>query len=95
MKRHHLRPHPDPLLEVHDVFIQETDAARHMGADARRFIGPVNTVKRVAEIKRAGAGQDAGLPAMLGQGRSDSASGRVRCDEANTGARAPTPNAGT
>src|ERR1700716_1172928 len=50
------RPDRDPLVEVHDLLVDQPEAARrHRMPDGLRRVGAVDAIDRVAEIERARA----------------------------------------
>src|ERR1700746_4113439 len=52
----HVSTDPDPAIEVLDVLVGQTNAARgHELADRRRLVGAVYAIERVAEIERTRA----------------------------------------
>src|SRR5437016_190516 len=53
---HDARADLNALVEVRDVFVGQTDAARgHERTDGRGLIGTVNSIQGLAEVKRARA----------------------------------------
>ena len=62
-QHHHVGTDPDPAIEVLDVLVGQTNAARgHELADGRWLVGAVDAIKRVAEIERTRAERIAPSP---------------------------------
>ena len=60
---------PDPAIEVLDVLVDQTNAARgHELADGRWLVGAVDAIERVAEIERTRA-ERIPRPAAITRGR--------------------------